>query len=67
MPLWMQVKEMIAINRKHNKSLHPIWLPVPAFASCSFGAANARPVIQTGELNRYLYPSFTKLNPSRAV
>jgi hypothetical protein len=36
----------------HNKSLHPIWSVVPAFASCSRGAANAGPPAQTGELNR---------------
>ena len=40
--------------RQHNKSLHPIWSLVPAFASCSLGAANAGPMAQTGELNRYV-------------
>ena len=37
-----------------NKSLHPIWPPVKAFARCSRGEANALPGVQTGELNRYL-------------
>ena len=37
-----------------NKSLHPIGSVVPAFASCSWGAANAGPPAPTGELNRYL-------------
>ena len=41
------------VFRPHNKSLHPIWSVGPAFASCSFGAANAGPPAQTGELNRY--------------
>ena len=41
--------------RGHNKSLHPIWSVVQAFASCSWGAANAWPPAQTGELNRYLW------------
>ena len=40
--------------RRHNKSLHPIWPLGPAFACCSRGAANAGPMVQTGELNRYL-------------
>ena len=40
---------------RHNKSLHPIWSVGPAFASCSFGAANAGPPAQTGELNRYIF------------
>ena len=35
-----------------NKSLHPIGSVVPAFASCSWGAANAGPPAPTGELNR---------------
>ena len=39
-----------------NKSLHPIWSIGPAFASCSIGAANAGPLAQTGELNRYPHP-----------
>ena len=38
---------------KDNKSLHPIWPLVQAFATCSRGAANAWPMVQTGELNRY--------------
>ena len=38
---------------KDNKSLHPIWPPVKAFARCSRGEANALPGVQTGELNRY--------------
>ena len=55
MPLWMQVKEMIVINRKHNKSLHPIWPPVKDFALCSRGEAKSLPGFQTGELNRYAH------------
>ena len=39
----------------YNKSLHPIWPLVQAFACCSRGAANAWPMVQTGELNRYAY------------
>ena len=49
--------------RRHNKSLHPIWSLVPAFARRSLGAANAGPMAQTGELNRYAYTN--KLNLSR--
>jgi len=41
---------------QHNKSLHPIWSVGPAFASCSWDAANAGPPAQTGELNRYGEP-----------
>ena len=37
---------------QYNKSLHPIRPLVPAFACCSFGAANAGPMVRTGELNR---------------
>ena len=40
--------------QKYNKSLHPIRPLVPAFACCSFGAANAGPMVRTGELNRYV-------------
>ena len=45
----------------HNKSLHPIWSVGPAFASFSYGAANAGPPAQTGELNRY--PEETDISP----
>ena len=41
-------------KRPDNKSLHPIWSIGPAFASCSIGVANAGPLAQTGELNRYV-------------
>ncbi len=46
----------IARNRMDNKSLHPIWPLVQAFAWRSIGAANAWPMVQTGELNRYAEP-----------
>ena len=49
-----------------NKSLHPIWPPVKAFARCSRGEANALPGFQTGELNRYIcrqWPHFTQGRP----
>ena len=51
-----------SITSGHNKSLHPIWSVVPSFASCSWGAANAGPPAQTGELNRYILgrPYFTQ-------
>ena len=42
-------------ERPYNKSLHPIWPPVKAFARCSRGVANALPGVQTGELNRYIF------------
>ena len=47
----------ILLRGKHpdNKSLHPIWSVGPAFAICSYGAANAGPPAQTGELNRYVH------------
>ena len=38
---------------QHNQSLHPIWPPVMAFASCTMAEATALPGVQTGELNRY--------------
>ena len=47
-----QILDMTQIARTHNKSLHPIWPLVPAFARRSWGAANAGPMVQTGELNR---------------
>ena len=50
------------LEASYNKSLHPIWSVGPAFACCSFGAANAGPPAQTGELNRYILgrPYFTQ-------
>ena len=50
-----------------NKSLHPIWSVVPAFASCSWGAANAGPPAQTGELNRYGWPLLRTEIPERQL
>ena len=48
-------RRLISLHwQKYNKSLHPIWPLGPAFASCSRGAANAGPMVQTGELNRYV-------------
>jgi len=44
---------VVSYPKKSNKSLHPIGSVVPAFASCSWGAANAGPPAPTGELNRY--------------
>mgnify|MGYP001560908286 CR=1 FL=1 len=44
----------VVARNPYNKSLHPIWPLVQAFACCSRGAANAWPMVQTGELNRYL-------------
>ena len=47
-------RRLISLHwQKYNKSLHPIWSVVQAFATCSLGAANAWPPAQTGELNRY--------------
>jgi len=63
---YILMKYPIYTNRTHNKSLHPIWSVGPAFASCSWGAANAAPPAQTGELNRYIcrqWPHFTQGRP----
>jgi len=49
-------RRLISLHwQKYNKSLHPIRPLVPAFACCSFGAANAGPMVRTGELNRYIF------------
>jgi len=53
----MKAKSVLYVKtvmRGDNKSLHPIWSVGPSFACCSWGAANAGPPAQTGELNRYV-------------
>jgi len=52
---------------QYNKSLHPILSVGPAFASCSFGAANAGPPAKTGELNRYGWPLLRTEIPERQL
>ena len=48
-------KNRMPYKGRSNKSLHPIWSPVTAVASCTIAGATALPVAQTGELNRYVW------------